>query len=267
MDEIKVRDLSEESAEDLCRICVPVTRRDDPAFVIGIELKRRWAADMLQRWGVCAKLAYVGPVAVGLIQYEPVPEERAVYIHCIYVPEQEYWRKGIATRLLSTLVEEMKRPKVWFGNKPARALVIKTFPGEKPGQYPACSFFIKMGFKQVVEDPNFLYAPLEQGFIYRPIERKAVEYMPQAEDRGRTVIIYGPSFCPFAYAFLKKGEQAIQEIAPGLSVRWIDRSEEPEEVSKRGCFEGFVVNTRPIKSFVLDKESFQREVEKALYCG
>jgi hypothetical protein len=57
MDEIKVRDLSAENVEDLCRICVPIVKRDDPAYVTGMELKRQWAVDMLHRWGACAKLA------------------------------------------------------------------------------------------------------------------------------------------------------------------------------------------------------------------
>jgi N-acetylglutamate synthase-like GNAT family acetyltransferase len=264
MDEIKVRDLSAANVEDLCRICVPIAKRDGPAYVTGMELKRRWAMAMLQRWGACAKLAYIGSEDVGLIQYEPVPEERVIHIHCLYVPEQEYWQKGIATRLLSSLVEDMKAPQVWFGDRPARALVTKTFPGEKPGQYPARCFFVGMGFQQVGEDADLLYTPLEQGCAYQPTAKKAVEYVPQAEDRGRATIIYGPSFCPFAYVFLKKAAQTIQEVAPGLSVRWIDRSKEPAEVKRRGNFEGCVVNARPIRSFVLDKESFQREVAEAL---
>jgi len=264
MDEIKVRDVSAANVEDLCRLCVPIAKRDDPAYVTGMELKRRWAMDMLQKWGACAKLAYMGPEVVGLIQYEPIPEERAIRIHCLYVPEQEHWHKGIATRLLSSLVEEMKGPKVWFGDRPTRALVTRTFQGEKPGQYSARRFFVGMGFQQVGEDPDFLSAPLEPGFAYQPSAKKAVEYVPQAEDRDGATIIYGPSFCPFAYVFLKKAEQTIREVAPNLSVRWIDKAKEPEEVKRRGNFEGCVVNARPIRSFVLDKESFQREVQEAL---
>jgi N-acetylglutamate synthase-like GNAT family acetyltransferase len=264
MDEIRIRDLSAANVEDLCRLCVPIATRDDPAYVIGMELKRRWAMDMLQKWGACAKLAYMGTEAVGLIQYEPIPEEGVIHIHCLYVPEQEYWQKGIATRLLSSLVEEMKAPQAWFGDRPTMALATRTFSGEKAGQYPARRFFVGMGFQQVAEDPDFLYASLEQGFAYQPAAKKAVEYVPQAEDRGRATIIYGPSFCPFAYVFLKQAAQTIQEVAPGLSVRWIDRSKEPEEGKKRGNFEGCVVNARPIRSFVLDKESFQREVAEAL---
>lgn len=44
---------------------------------------------MLQKWGSFAKLAYDGSDPVGLIQYESVPREGVVYIHCIYVPEKE----------------------------------------------------------------------------------------------------------------------------------------------------------------------------------
>ncbi|MDI7275317.1 MAG: GNAT family N-acetyltransferase [Anaerolineae bacterium] len=265
MSEIEVRDLSEEGIDDLCRLCVSAADWDDPAFVAGRELKRRWAVGMLQRWGGCAKLAYVGPVPAGLIQYEPVPEERIVRIRCIFVPQREYWRKGIATRLLSALVEEAKRPKEWFGDRPAAALVTYAFPGEGPGQYPARSFFVRMGFRQVGEDPNLLYAPLEQGFTYRPVERGASGYVPQAEDQERAVLIYGPSFCPLPYVFLKRAEQAIHEVAPGLPVRWIDRSEEPEEANKRGGFDGCAVCGRPIGPFVLDREVIRREVEEALH--
>jgi len=49
MDEIRIRDVSAANVEDLCRLCVPIAKRDDPAYVTGIELKRRWAAGELKR--------------------------------------------------------------------------------------------------------------------------------------------------------------------------------------------------------------------------
>lgn len=267
MGKISVRDTTAENLDDLCRICIPPEKRDDPTFVTGIEVKIRWAMEMLQVWGAFAKMAYVGSAAVGLIQYEPVPRERVVRIHCIYIPEKGYWQKGIATRLLSSLIEEMKGPKIWLGGEPALALVTKTFPGEKPGQYPACYFFTRMGFKQVGGNPDYLYYPLKEGFIYQPLEEQEVEYVSQEEDKGKALIIYGPSFCPFSYTFLKMAEQAIMQVAPGIPVRWIDKSEEPKEVKKRGCFEGCIVNAKPIKSFVPAKDNFQREVVEALGIG
>jgi len=54
------------------------------------------------------------------------------------------------------------------------------------------------------------------------------------------------------------------EIAPGISIRWIDSRKEPEEIRKRGNIKGCIVNTKLIKSFVLDKEYFQKEVTEAL---
>jgi len=170
MDEVRIRDVAGENMDDLCRICIPSVKRDDPTFITGMQEKREWALEMLQTWKSFARLAYEGSAAAGLIQYKPVPAERVVHIYCIFVPEREHWQKGIATQLLSSLMEEMREPKVWFGDEPALALVTRTFPGGKSGQYPARLFFAKMGFKQVGEDPDFLYYPLRKGFTYQPVE-------------------------------------------------------------------------------------------------
>jgi len=53
----------------------------------------------LQKWGLFAKMAYQDNISIGLIQYKPIPEERIVYIDCIFVPEKDCWQKGIATQL------------------------------------------------------------------------------------------------------------------------------------------------------------------------
>lgn len=267
MSRIIIRDVRNENIVDLCRLCVPAEKRTDPKFMTGMEQKRAWVLEMLRLWGGCAKLAYAGPAAAGFIQYEPVPREGIVRIHCIYVPEEGHWRKGIAKQLLSNLLDEMKEPKAWYGHMPPHALVTRTFPGEKPGQFSAHDFFVKEGFKQVGEDPEHLSYPLQSGYIYQPPAQEKIEFIPQKEDMGKAVIIHGPSFCPFSFAFLKLAEQAIKEIAAEISVRWIDKSLEPEEFKKRGHFEGCIVNAIPIRSFVLDTESFRKEVSGALNAG
>ena len=109
-----------------------------------------------------------------------------------------------------------------------------------------------------------MFYPLEEGFIYQPVKEEEVEYIPQEEDKGKVLLIHGPSHCPFSYFFLKKAEQIIKEIAPGISIRWIDKSKEPEEVRKRGNIEGCFVNAKAIKSYVSDKEDFKKEVTEAL---
>lgn len=89
-------------------------------------------------------------------------------------------------------------------------------------------------------------------------------YIPQEEDAGRVLILHGPSFCPWTYPFLVMAAQAIATIAPHLPPRWIDRAVEPDEIARRGGYEGIVVNCCPIRSFVLDREEFEEEVRRAL---
>lgn len=262
---IAIRDVDADHVGDLCQLCITENKKYDPTFMRGVAEKRKWAVDMLRRWGSFAKLAYLGPSPVGLIQYEPIPDEGVVNVHCIYVPEERNWRKGIARQLFANLVADMRAPRSWFGNESALALVTRTFPGEQPGQFPARLFFTKMGFKQIGDDPDFLYLPLREGFIYRPSAKKQAEYMPQEGDKGKVLFIYGPSSCPFSYVFLKRAEQAIEALAPGVPIRWMNKAEEPDEAARRGNAEGCIVNGKYIRSFVLNKEAFQKEVMDALH--
>jgi len=269
MDEIDIKDLAEENIEDLCHVCVPPGKRDDLDFVKGVEEKKKWTAEMLQKWGSIAKVAYQGGAPVGMIQYKPIPEERIVHIDCVYVLPGECLRKGIATRLLSSLTEDAKKLTSWFNNNRPLGLVIKTFPGEDPGQYSAREFFTRKGFRQIGEDPDFLYHPLKAGFVYRPVEKEDVTYVSQDEDKGKVLIVCGPNGCPFTYPyFLKRMEKHIREINPKVSIRWIDSAEEPAELRKRNIDVGdCIVNARLIQSFVLDEENFKSEVKAALNDG
>lgn len=266
MKETIIKDVTKESIRDLCQICIPPTKREDPNYTKGAEDKSKWAVEMLQKWGSFAKIAYRDDIPVGFIQCKPIPAERIVYIDCIYVPWNKYWRKGIATQLLSSMTEDMKKPTIWFGKKRALALVTRTFPGGAPDQYTAHLFFTKKGFKQIGEDPDFLYYPLEEGFVYKPIKKGEVKYIPQEEDKEKVLIICGPNGCPAAYPyFLKRMEKYIREIDSKVPILWIDTSEEPEKVKKRKVDIGnCIVNAKLIKSFALDKENFQKEVKEAI---
>lgn len=266
MKEIIIKDVTKENIEDLCQICIPPTKEDDPDYVKGVEEKMKWAAGMLQKWGSFAKIAYRDDIPVGLVQYKPIPAENIVHIDCIYVPRKKYWRKGITTQLLSSLLEDIKKPMSWFDNKRASAFVTKTFPGGAPDQYTAHLFFKKKGFKHVGKDLDFLYYPLKEGFVYKPVKKKEVEYIPQEEDKEKVLIICGPDSCPATYPhFLKRMERYIREIDSKIPILWIDASEESEKVKKRNVDIGdCMVNAKRIKSFVLAKENFQKEVKEAL---
>ncbi|HEY3249039.1 MAG TPA: GNAT family N-acetyltransferase [bacterium] len=275
MARISVQDVTTSNLDDLCWLCVPPTRRTDPAFAEGVAEKRLWAFRMLDRWGSVAKIAYHGGKPAGQIQFRPVSQHRVVSIDCIFVPEISHWRRGIGTVLLASLVEEMRQPQRWFGGESAIALVTKTFPGQKPGQFAAAAFFRAKGFQQVGRDPHLLYLPLSQTRPLLPSTgwqsgedllwpSQYTHYVAQEEDRRQAVIIHGPSFCPFSFFLLMQAEAQVREIAPDLPVRWINQSEQPEEAVKRGGYAGCVVNATPITAFVLDRERFRQQVESAL---
>ncbi|MGQ9690961.1 MAG: GNAT family N-acetyltransferase, partial [Thermoproteota archaeon] len=239
-DDIRVIEVSEKNIDDLCQLCVTSEKRYDASFMKGTELKKTWVKDTLSRWGAVAKIAYLGETPAGLIQYMPIPDEMVVRIICIFVPHREHWRKGIGRQLLTSLVKDMRNPKSWFDGESPSALVTRPFPGEQHGQYSARSFFKDMGFKQVEEDPSLLYYPIRHGFIYKPIEREESNYIPQEDDKGKVVILYRPSFCPFSYVFLKRSEQEIEKAVPDISIRWINSSEEPAEAERRGISDGII---------------------------
>jgi len=266
MDEINVKDVTRENVDDLCWACVSPEIRHDPDWIRGAADKKKWAAEMLREWGPFAKVAYLNGSPAGMIQYRPVPEDRIVHIDCICVLAASCWRKGIGSGLLSSLLEDVKKAKSWFDNSRPFALVTRTFPGEAPGQYRAREFFTRKGFRQIGEDPDHLYYPLKTGFVYKPVAKKEVRYIPQDEDKGKVVIVCGPDYCPATYPyFLKRMERYIREIDLDVPIRWIDSSQEPEEVRKRNITVGTcVVNAKLINSFVLDKGSFQKEVGAAL---
>ncbi len=266
MDEINVRDATEETVDDLCWVCVSPERRDDSDWIRGVADKKKWAVRALGEWGPFAKVAYLDGSPAGMIEYRPLREECVVHIDCIYVLIPDHWRKGIAGRLWNSLMENVQKPMSWFDNKQPLGLVTRTFPGGAPEQYTAREFFTGKGFRQIGEDPDYLYYPLQPGFVYKPVPKKEVRYISQDEDKGKVVIISGPDYCPATYPyFLKRMERYIREVAPGVYIRWIDSSEEPEEVRRRNVgVSDCIVNAKLIKSYVLDKDDFQKEVRAAL---
>ncbi|GAB4309429.1 MAG: hypothetical protein Kow0097_10510 [Candidatus Bipolaricaulota bacterium] len=260
---IHLSEASGSTIAELAWFCVPPERRGDPVFRRGAHAKEAWIQERLARGEPVAKVAYVEGEAAGILHYEPVPEEGAVHILCLYVPHERHWGKGIGSSLLATLVEEMRSPQAWNGGQPARGIATRTFAGHHPGQLPAREFFRRRGFEPVGEDPDFLFLPLQMGARHEP-RRSPLAYVPQAEDTDQVIILHGPSFCPWTYPFLVLAAQAIAEIAPHLPIRWIDRVSTPHEAAARGGYEGVVVNGRPIRSFVLDREEFEGEVRCAL---
>ncbi|MCD6369869.1 MAG: GNAT family N-acetyltransferase [Thermoproteales archaeon] len=98
---------------------------------------------VIEKYGSIAKLAYLNSRPVGLIQYQPIPEEKLAEINCIFVPDGENHGKDIGTTLLKALIEEMKEPKPYFDYEKPLALVAWAF--RVPGRYPQHEFYQKRG--------------------------------------------------------------------------------------------------------------------------
>lgn len=260
-EKLTIKDVNLENVDHLINLCISPDKKDDPLFIKGANVKKKWATQIMKRYGSVAKLAYLDSKPVGLIQYQPNPEERVVEIACVFVPEKENLRKGIGESLLGALMEEMKKPQPALKNDVPLAFVTWAF--EVPGRYSQHEFFQKMGFKRVKEDdPFLLYYPIKKGYVYR---HKGEKFIPQKEDRGKAMIFYDPS-CPFSIYFSEKIKESVREVAPDAHIRMINRFEESEEVKKRGQVPACAVNGKPIKAFFADKENFQKEVKRALSC-
>jgi len=96
---LKIENVNMEKIDSLIYLCIPPERRNNSFFIKGMNVKRVWASKLLERFGDIAKIAYLGSKPVGLIQYQPKPEEELVEITCIFVPDRQDQRKGIGTSL------------------------------------------------------------------------------------------------------------------------------------------------------------------------
>ncbi len=268
MKKVRVEEVREETVDDLAWLCVPKGREEDPLFRKGVAMKAAWAAGKLWRGEPFAKIAYLGEEPAGLLQCQIHPELNFVHILCVFVPERRYWPKGVGTSLLNALAEEMRRPQPWNEGRLPQALVVHTFPGETEGQLSAQAFFRCRGFQQIGEDPDLLAFPLVlEPSIPSTFRLETFSppppYRPQPEDAGSVLILYGPSFCPWTFAWYAKGEEFLRKALPDVSIRWVDGLAYPEELEKRGGFTGVVVNARATTHSVFEAEAFIAEVKVA----
>jgi len=90
----------------------------------GLEVRRRWLIDMLKQQGPCAKIAYQDGRPFAQIQFCPEemmphvsdPRKDVVSILCTYSPIPEAQRKGGATTLVKTLLEECDSGQLFWGD-------------------------------------------------------------------------------------------------------------------------------------------------------
>jgi len=164
--EIEIRDVTDETIDDFVGLCAP--RQDDERHAStlkeGGSKKREWVKKALQRFGVCAKLAYMEGKPIGFIEFYPMrafpllPErdKRTVMITCIFIPNKTLQKAGIGSKLLQSLIQDLKQRELpIFNGEKAEEIAIGSwgchagFPESLPRFR---KFFFKNGF---LEDPTF----------------------------------------------------------------------------------------------------------------
>jgi len=263
-DRIRLENLQRSNIDDLIYVCSS-KRLDDPLHLNGVALKKAWLREMLERYGPCAKIAYLNEKPVAQILFypeeadptDPLRRRGVIRLDCVYNSMPEARQLGVATKLLQSLVEDCRWGIGCLRGTPCRFIVATPFnTGEALSML---QFYSKRGFKPSPTEPDIMYLPISEPYQAGPTQG---EYEPLPEDRGRAVLSYSPA-CEFSYPFAFRISELIKETAPVLPIEFINEWERPEEALKRKHCK-IVVNARPIKTFFMDKENFQREVREAL---
>lgn len=261
-EKIRVENLQESNIEDLIYVCSSKLLTD-PIHQQGINLKRKWLREMLEKYGSCAKIAYYNERPAAQILFYPEEadvtkafrREGVLVIDCTYNPTSEAQKVGLATELLRSVIRDARQRMSCLGDKPCKFILARAF--NTGALLPLSEFYSKNGFL-LSEERNLLYFPLDGG--YEPASPVG-EYEPLPEDKNKAVIFYGP-MCPFSYAFAKRAEAMIKEVAPDIKIEMINDWEKPGESIKRKNW-WLIVNAKPIHTFFMETE-FKAEIKQAV---
>ena len=257
---MNVADISEDNLLDAFRVC-SFGRLNDELQLKGIQMKRRWLRKMLSNYGSCTKIAYIDSTPVAQVLFYPeeaVPyltfkREGVVIIHCIYNPFLGAQRKGVASALVESVVNDCKMGARFLGGSPCQFLVTRPF--EAGEGISLERFYYSMGF---IQGLNEMYREIYGQYIPNDLTR----YTPLYEDQGKAVILYEP-LCEWSYVHTEMIKETLNELSPDLHVEAYDIWENPEESIKRGN-KPLIVNAEEIKSHITQKEAFLKEVQAAL---
>ncbi len=257
---LRVEDVSRDNIEDVFRVCSH-GRLEDPLQREGMEIKRRWLLDMLEKHGPCTKIAYLDGRPVAQILFYPEeatpyvtePRKDAVILHCTYNPFPEARGKGASTALLKGLIGEAETGLPCLGGRPCSFVAADPFD---TGEGLSLGlFYERSGFKRADSE---MYLEITGRYE----EPRALEYRPLPEDRGRAVVFYHP-VCEWGYPFAVRVRDFLHGLEPSLPVGLIDAWDKPNEYVKRAR-QQLTVNARIIKSFWTDREAFRKEIEETL---
>ena len=167
MIQVEIRDVTSENIDDMVGPgCAPRwedTRHAQTLKEGGLR-KKEWIRKALQKFGCCGKIAYIEGKPVGFVEFYPIQifpllpkrDKRTILITCVLIPEKSLQKRGIGSKLVQALIEDLKHRRLsCFNGQRAEKLAVGSwgchvgFPESKPRFR---KFFFKNGFK---EEPAF----------------------------------------------------------------------------------------------------------------
>jgi len=253
---VEIRTLSESNIDDVLAVCTPEKLRDIRSYREGLKVRRGWLFQLYRTVGPCCKIAYLEKVPAGMIQYTPlhhVPyflteRKDVLYIHCIYV-RRNFRGRGIGSKLLSALINEMKTTNPLFKEQPCRVFV--TTARQHSG-FKQPSYFLLKGFKRTMNN-------VDVGLAYWLSERTQMKKLdipvsgPICVAEKGVRIFYSPS-CQYCMFWNERIRKFVNEVKPNTRVEEINIWKKPEELIRRkATCQIIYVNGRPIPPMDPDK--------------
>ncbi len=257
--DIKIANISEKNLDELEGLCIPEDELDNPLFIEGKSLWKRWMKKNLEIYDSIGKLAYIDSILSGSIHYIPKPNEKVVEIKCIYAKENEY-NGEIKQALLNETIKEFQRFKSYFDHEPARALVTYAFP--VPKSTGELDFYSRNGFEQVSEgDKYFLYYPLRKDCVYIPKPNT----LPIGSTDKDKVLIYCNSSCPYCVKEMMEILDEVRKLNNISPTKIVVPFEETQELSHIFSMPTCVViNDHVIEYSLMEYDDFVRSLEELI---
>lgn len=265
--EVEMRNITEDNVDDALIVCTPEKMMPNPFYRQGLKVRREWLLGLTRTTGSCCKLAYKDGKPVGMIQFNPLhripyfaPQRRdALYIHCIFV-KQEFRNQGIGSKLLETLIDEIKKPNPLFENQSCRVLV--TTARERHA-FKQPSYFRLRGFSEI--RGNLDAGLVNWLFEEEPSESLGISsYGPIQMTEQGIAIFYDPC-CQYCIYINENIRKLVTELKPSIGVRELNLWDEPREALKRSVTSRVTyINGAPI--LFREPEQFREAVRKALQC-
>ncbi|MEO0116400.1 MAG: GNAT family N-acetyltransferase [candidate division WOR-3 bacterium] len=124
------------------------------------EKKLNWLKETRRVFGNCGMIAYLNKKPVGYAQYAPPeflprafnysikPSEDAVLLSCLFIPQKEFRRLGIGSKILKRIIADLEKRKV-------KALEAFARKGKEENPSGPVAFYLRNGFRICKDDKEF----------------------------------------------------------------------------------------------------------------